>query len=145
MLANGITLGYKETSSGNTYTDLSGLKEVPELGVEPEKVENTPLSAEIKQYEMGIGDAGDLSYKFIYDNTANSSYRKLRALADAKKKVSFEQQFPDGTKFDFDAQCSVKVGGGGVNAAMEFTLSLALQSQITVVDPTAAPANLSSK
>lgn len=145
MLANGITLGYKETSSGNTYTDLSGLKEVPELGVELEKVENTPLSAEIKQYEMGIGDAGNLSYKFIYDNTANSSYRKLRALADAKKKVSFEQQFPDGTKFNFDAQCSVKVGGGGVNAAMEFTLSLALQSKITVVDPTAAPANLSSK
>lgn len=135
MLANGITLGYK-SGSGNTYAILEGLKEVPELGVDPEKVENTPLSAEVKQYEMGIGDAGDLSYKFIYENAVDSSYRKLRTLADAKTKVPFEQTFPDGTKFQFDAQCSVKIGGGGVNAALEFTLSLALQSKITVVDPT---------
>ena len=39
MLANGIKLEYGETSG--SYTELSGLKEVPELGVEPEKVENT--------------------------------------------------------------------------------------------------------
>ena len=42
MLANGATLGYKTT--GNTYTNLPGLKEIPDLGVEPEKVENTCLT-----------------------------------------------------------------------------------------------------
>lgn len=135
MLANGIELGYKE-SSGNTYTNLTGLKEVPELGADPEKVENTPLSAKNKMYEFGIGDPGDLAYKFIYSNGVDSSYRKLRELADAGKAVSFEQKLPDGTKFQFDAMCSVKLGGGGVNAALEFTLNLALQSEeITIVDP----------
>ena len=43
---------------------------------------------------------------------------------------------PDGTKYQFDAQVNVKVGGGGVNATIEFTASMALQSKITVVDPT---------
>ena len=50
MLANGITLGYKELSGGSSYTILAGLKEVPELGDEPEKVENTCLSDSVKQY-----------------------------------------------------------------------------------------------
>ena len=85
---------------------------------------------------MGIGDAGDMEYKFKYVNTANSSYRKLRTAADSKKVYPFQQTMPDGTKYQFDAQVNVKVGGGGVNAAIEFTASMALQSKITVVDPT---------
>lgn len=135
MLANGITLGMK-SGSGSTYTVLEGLKEVPEIGVEPEKVDNTVLSDKTKKSELGIGDVGDLTYKFKWDNkAADNSYRKLRAAADGLQVVSFEETFPDGTKFQFDAQCSVKVGGGGVNAAIEFTLTLGLQSEIVVVDP----------
>lgn len=135
MLANGITLGMKKGSE-STYTVLEGLKEVPELGVDPEKVDNSALSDSVKRNEIGIGSAGDMAYKFRWDNkSANNSYRKLRAVADSLDTVSFEEAFPDGTKFHFDAQCSVKVGGGGVNAAIEFTLTLGLQSDIVVVDP----------
>lgn len=135
MLANGITLGLKK--DGSTYTVLDGLKEVPELGVDPEKVDNTTLGDDVKIYEFGIGDAGDLAYKFRWDNSTESvSYRTLRTLADTNKKASFEQTFPDGTKFQFDALCSLKIGGGGVNAAIEFTLNLALQGKIEIVDPT---------
>lgn len=134
MLANGITLGYKTT--GGSYTILEGLKEVPELGEEPEKVENTCLSDTVKQYEYGIGDAGDLSYKFKYvNNSENSPFRVLRKLAANKTAADFEQTYPDGTKVTFKAQCSVKLGGGSVNSAMEFTLNLALQSAMTFVDP----------
>ena len=137
MLANGITLGMK-TGSGTTYEELKGLKEVPELGADPEKVDNTTLKDKTKIYELGIGDPGDLAYKFKWENKEeDNSYRKLRAVANSRETVSFEQAFPDGTKFHFDAQCSLKVGGGGVNAAIEYTLNLGLQSEIVVVDPTA--------
>ena len=134
MLANGITLGMKKKGE-STYSDLPGLKEVPELGVDPEKVDNTTLADKMKHSELGIGDPGDLAYKFKWENEENSTYRKLRTVSDAKETVSFEQTFPDGTKFHFDAQCSVKVGGGGVNAAIEYTLTLGLQTDIVVVDP----------
>lgn len=138
MLANGITLGMKK-GSASTYSVLEGLKEVPELGVEPEKVDNTCLSDKVKISELGIGDPGDLTYKFKWNNTtSNNSYQTLRAVADNGDVVSFEETFPDGTKFQFDAQCCLKVGGGGVNAAIEFTLTLGLQSDIKVVDPSAA-------
>ena len=136
MLANGTKLSYK--ASGDTYTELKGLKKIPDMGNEPEKVENTCLSDTVKQYEFGIGDYGDLEYTFKYENKEEtSSYRVLRKLADAGTKVGFKQEYPDGTTFTFDAQCSVKLGGGDVNGVIEFTLKLALQSDITVTDPTA--------
>lgn len=137
MLANGIKLGYKKKGAEpNTYTDLPGLKEVPEMGDEPEKVDNTCLSDTVKQYEYGIGDPGDLEYKFKYENSsATSPYRVLRAAAEKKEVLSFEETFPDGTKFNWDAQVSVKLGGGGVNGVIEFTLKMALQSDIKIVDP----------
>ena len=134
MLANGIKLGYSTT--GSTYTDLTGLKEVPDMGSDPEKVDNTCLTDKVKQYEYGIGDYGDLEYKFKYENnSATSPYRVLRKLADDKTVVKFKQTYPDETEFEFDAQCSVKLGGGGVNGVIEFTLALALQSEIKVTDP----------
>lgn len=84
MLANGIKLKMSETK-GSGYAVIEGLKEVPELGIDPEKVENTTLADTIKQYEFGIGDAGELEYKFKYENSkTTSSYRTLRKLADAK-------------------------------------------------------------
>ena len=136
MLANGITLAMKK-SGESEYVILPGLKEAPELGADPEKVDNTTLADAVKIYELGIGDAGDLAYKFKWENrTADSTYRKLRAVAGTKETVSFKETFPDGTAFTFDAQCSLKVGGGGVNAAMEYTLNLGLQSDITVENPT---------
>ena len=127
MLANGITLGQKASAETSGYTNLPGLKTVPDMGVTPEKVENTGLSDTVKQYELGIGDAGDLDYVFKY-STAN--WTTLAALAGAKK--YYEHKLPDGTTFEFAATGSVKVSGGGVNGVLEITLSLALQSNISV-------------
>lgn len=140
MLANGSKLGYKKPgSTGDTYTDLTGLKEIPELGEEPEKVENTVLTDTIKQYELGIGDAGELEFKFKYENTsASSPYRVMSAAAESKETLAFKLTLPDTTTYTFDAQVSVKLSGGGVNGVLEFTLKMALQSGLTITHPTSA-------
>lgn len=136
MLANGITLGYKKKSTAGDYTLLSGLKEVPEIGEEPEKVENTDLSDKVKKYEYGIGDAGDLTYLFKYENSSETSpYRVMRKAAADKEVLSFCETLPDGTKYEYDAQVSVKRTGGGVNGVIEFNLNMAVQSEIKVTDP----------
>ena len=133
MLANGIKLAFSKTKGD--YQNLVGLKEVPEFGIEPEKAENTTLADKVKKYEFGIGDAGELEYKFAYDNTTvTSPYRVLRNAADNKEKLYFEQTYPDNTKVTFEGQVSVKLGGGGVNSVIEFTLKIALQSELTFVD-----------
>lgn len=135
MLANGIKLSYKKSGEGE-FALLTGLKEVPELGTEPEKVENTCLSDTVKQYEFGIGDPGDLEYKFKYENkSATSPYRVMRNAEAAKEVLTFKEELPDGTTVTFDAMVSVKLGSGAVNGVLDFTLKMALQSDMVFTDP----------
>ena len=49
--------------------------------------------------------------------------------------LSFCETLPDGTKFEYDAQVSVKLSSGAVNGVLEFTLKMALQSEINCTDP----------
>lgn len=136
MLANGATLEYKEKGAEGDYKDLPGLKEIPDMGTEKEKVDNTVLTANNKQYEYGIGDAGDITYKFKYDNTsANSPYRLMRNAEAAGKVLSFKETLADGTTTEFDAQVSVKRTGGGVNGVIDFNLNMAVQSDFVYTDP----------
>lgn len=135
MLVNGAKLGYKK-KDGSDYTDLPGLKEIPEMGIEPEKVENTAVTDKNKQYENGIGDAGEMTYKFKYDNSkADSPYRVMRKAQESNEVLSFQEVLIDGTKTEYDAQVSVKRTGGGVNGVIEFNLTMAVQSDIVVTDP----------
>lgn len=145
MLANGATLGFRvHGGTGTSYTDLPGLKEIPEMGMDPELVENTCLTDSLKQYEMGIGDAGDMQYVFKYVNdSADSPYRVMLGHQAAKTVLDFCETLFDGTKYEYTAQVSVKRGGGGVNGVIDWTLGVALQSEITITHPaaSAAPAN----
>ncbi len=137
MLANGTTLGYRvHGGTGTTYTDLPGLKEIPEMGMDPELVENTVLTDSLKQYEMGIGDAGDMQYVFKYVNdSADSPYRVMLQNQAQKTVLDFCETLFDGTKYEYTAQVSVKRGGGGVNGVIDWTLGVALQSEITITHP----------
>lgn len=135
MLANGATLEYKRKGE-STFTKLPGLKEIPEVGTDPEKVDNTTLEDEIKHYENGIGDAGDMTYKFKYENTeADSPYRKMRELQASGEAASFKETLPDGTTTEFDAEVAVKRTGGGVNGVIEFNVAMSLQSDLKITDP----------
>ena len=134
MLTNNATLGVKQT--GSSYTNLPGLKEIPDIGVSPEKVENTCLTDTIMQYEIGIGDPGDMAFRFKLTNSAaTDSYRILRALETAKSTNEYQLALADGTKYTFSAQVAIQVNGGGVNTALDFTANLALQSGLTITDP----------
>lgn len=137
MLANGAKLGFKK-KGGSTFTDLPGLKEIPDCGIEPEKVENTGLTDKNKQYENGIGDLGDMKYKFKYDNSKQDSpYRVMRTAQESKEVLAFQETLTDGSTTEYEAQVAVKRTGGGVNAVLEFELTMSVQSDFTYTDPTA--------
>ena len=139
MLANGAKLGYAQTFSdggSNTYTDLPGLKEIPEIGVEAEKVDNTVLTDKHKIYEKGIGDLPEMVYKFKYDNSkANCPYRILREAEKNDTILYFRETDADKSTIDFGAQVAVKRTGGGVNGVIEFEVTMTVQTDITYTDP----------
>ena len=135
MLANGAKLEYKEKSDvAGAYKELPGLKEIPDCGVEPEKVENTGLNDKNKQYENGIGDLGDMAYKFKYENGAATS-RILRKAQESDKVLSFKETLKDGTTTEYDAEVSVKRTGGGVNGVVEVEAKMTICSDLKVTDP----------
>ena len=136
MLTNRATLGVKTTASASSYTDLPGLKEIPDIGMEPEKVDNTCLTDTIMQYELGIGDPGDMAFRFkLVNSAATDSYRILRGLEAAGSTNEYQLKLADNTTYTFSAQVALQVNGGGVNTALDFTANLALQSGIVVANP----------
>lgn len=92
MLANGTKLGYSKTDpsdSSTSYTDLPGLKEIPDVGTDPEKVDNTVLTDKHKVYEKGIGDG-------IFTHKHSKKIKKIMNIRSWKQNLPITGTSADG-------------------------------------------------
>lgn len=134
ILSKGIKILYEKT--GGVFAEIPDLQEVPELGGSAEKVEVTTLADGAKRYIKGIVDYGDLSFKFLYDNSkTDSSFRVLKGIEDEGKIKKFKVEFPDKTAFAFSASVTTKVNSVSANAPLTFNANLTLNSKIEITDP----------
>ena len=118
VISKGIKLSYK-TNGGSTYTDLTNLQEIPELGGDSEAIEITTLADAAHMYTDGILNYGDsLAFKFLYDKT---QFETLQGLSGS---INWQVTLPDTTTCAFTGTSSVKLDGVGVNAALTYTLSI---------------------
>lgn len=116
-------------------TKVENLQEFPDLGGAADQVDVTTLADGNRHYINGIKDFGSLAFTFLYDNSeATSNYRVLRAAEEDGETHDCEVRFPDGTKFAFAGQISTTITGAGVNAALQFTATVNLNSDITVTN-----------
>jgi hypothetical protein len=133
ILSKDITLSYK---NGGEYTVIPNLQEVPELGGTAEKVDVTTLADGNYKYINGIKDFGDLAFKFLYDNSGETSnYRIVRGLEESGEVVDWKVTFPDGTGFEFSGEVSTATDSQSVNSAITFTANITLNSDIVVTHP----------
>lgn len=117
-ISKGIKLSYKD-ASGSTYTELTNLQEIPDLGGEAEAIEITVLSDAAHMYTDGILNYGDsLAFKFLYDKT---QFTTLNGLSGS---ISWKVELPDGATCTFTGTSSVKLDSVGVNAALTYELSI---------------------
>lgn len=127
VISKGITLKYK-TSTAQTYTELTNLQEIPELGGEAEAIEITTLADAAHKYTDGILNYGDsLAFKFLYDKT---QFAALQALDGS---IGWQVELPDNSTCTFTGTASIKLDGVGVNAALTYTLSIKPDSEMTWV------------
>lgn len=123
-------------------TQVENLQEFPDLGGAADQVDVTTLADGNYHYINGIKDFGSLEFTFLYDNSAaTSNYRVLRAAEEDEQTHDCEVKFPDGTSFAFAGQISTAITGAGVNAALQFTATVNLNSDITVTNPGETPVN----
>ena len=125
-LSKGIKLSYK-AGSASSYTDLTNLQEIPDIGGSADSVEVTTLDDAAHMYINGLLDYGDsLDFTFLYDKT------QFTTLSGLSGSVSWKVTLPGtgATTATFDAEPSVKLNGVGVNDAITYTLSLKPSSAI---------------
>ena len=116
-ISKGIKLSYK--ADGSTYTELTNLQEIPELGGDVEAIEITTLADAAHMYTDGILNYGDsLPFVFLYEKTQFNTLQALEGSQDWKVSL------PDNSTCSFSGTCSVKLAGVGVNAALTYTLSI---------------------
>lgn len=124
VISKGITLGYKVGEAGS-YTLLTNLQEIPELGGESEAIEITTLADAAHMYTDGILNYGDsLAFKFLYEG---EQFEVLQALEDSN---GWQVTLPDGVTCTFTGTSSVKLDGVGVNAALTYTLAVKPDSEM---------------
>lgn len=125
VISKGIKLSYK-TSGGESYTELTNLQEIPELGGDAEAIEITTLADSAHMYTDGILNYGDsLAFIFLYEKTQFTTLQGLTGSVDWKVSL------PDDSTCSFSGTCSVKLAGVGVNAALTYTLSIKPNSAMT--------------
>ena len=126
-LSKGIKLSYK-ASGGNSFTDLTNLQEIPDVGGSADSVEVTTLDDTAHMYINGLLDYGDsLDFTFLYDKT---QFTALNALTGT---ISWKITLPGTSALtaSFDGESSVKLNGVGVNDAITYTLSVKPSTAIT--------------
>ena len=125
VISKGITLSYK-ANGGASYTALTDLQEIPELGGDSEAIEITTLDDAAHMYTDGILNYGDsLAFIFLYKKEQFTTLQGLEGSIDWKVAL------PDGTTCTFSGTSSVKLAGVGVNAALTYTLSIKPNSSMT--------------
>ena len=123
VISKGIKLSYK--ASGETYTDLTNLQEIPDLGGESEAIEITTLADAAHMYTDGILNYGDsLSFKFLYDK---EQFTTLNTLSGS---IGWKVTLPDSETCSFTGSCSIKLDGVGTNAALTYTLAIKPDSEM---------------
>ena len=136
LLTKGITLGYKTSSGGASYTVIPNLQATPALGGTPERVDVTTLEDASRKYIQGVKEYEELAFTFLYDNSgATSNYRVVRGLEETGGNVDWEVSFPDGTKFHFSGEVATSINENEVNGAITFVANITLNSDITVTNP----------
>jgi hypothetical protein len=123
ILTKGITLSYGKDS---TFTALTNLMEIPEIGNgAPEKIETTVLSDNVKTYTAGLGDSGqDLVFKFLYEK---AQFETLLAMTES---CNWKVAMPDGVYATFAGMPSVKFDSASPNAALTYSLTVIVESEI---------------
>ena len=126
VISKGIKLSYKSSTSASTYTDLTDLQEIPDLGGESEAIEITTLDDAAHMYTDGILNYGDsLSFKFLYKKT------QFNTLTGLEGSISWKVTLPDNTACTFTGTSSVKLDAVGVNNALTYTLAIKPDSEMT--------------
>lgn len=113
--------------------------DIGDIGGKPSELDVTCFKDKMKHNIPGVKDAQSWEVTYLYDNTdEQSDFRTLKALENAGNIVPVEVSFPDKTVFKTKGYVSTYVSGTKVDDLIQAKLSVSLQEDWTITDPTEA-------
>ena len=117
-----------ETSSdGTTYTKLCKIKSYPALGGAPDQLETTDLEDPSQTFVNGVQSMDAMEFTANYTYTSFSAVKTL-----ANTALYYRLTLADGSKATWQGEHTCWVGEGEVNGIIEFTISVAPSTEITI-------------
>lgn len=120
-------------------TELNYVTDIGDIGGTPSDLDATCLKDSMKKNVPGVQDTKAFEVTYLFDNSdTDSDYRVLRGLQTAGSIVPVKVTFPDGTSFATTGYVNTYVSGAKVDELVTAKLTVSLQSDWTVTNPTSA-------
>jgi len=131
MATTANTILKTSTTQAGTYTKLIDIKDYPDLGASPSKLDTTTLTnAKFKTSENGLIELPDLTFTCFYDKTA---YETINAMTGTVWfHLEFGEAAVDGT-FEWSGTLSIYAVGAGVDEERTMTITASCKTEIELL------------
>lgn len=134
---NGSKLEYKE-SSGSSFTRIYGLRQTPDVGGTPNKIDTTDLdNLKFETAINGLQPAQEFDFEFnMEDPEATSNIYLVSQMEDSGKVYSFKYTLANGITIEFDSDVRTTILGGSTGDLIGFQMHLSpISEPVVTVTP----------
>ena len=109
------------STDGTAFTEVAGIKTIPDIGADPENIDVTSLADDKKKNVPGIENTSTLAFAVVYKG---DNFKTALAHAGDHKQYKWKVTYPDGMTATFTGSYTIKMGNVAVNGALDFTISI---------------------
>lgn len=134
---NGSKLEYSSTENG-TYTRIYGLRTIPDIGGEPNKIDTTDLdNTEYETNMYGLKPAQAYNFEFnMQDPSAEANIKLASDLEDSNDYYYWKLTYSNGIIVTFQSKVKTTILGGSSNDLVGFQMHLAPKNEPNKTIPT---------
>lgn len=134
---NGSKLEYSSTENGS-YTRIYGLKTIPDIGGEPNKIDTTDLdNTEYETNMYGLKPAQAYNFEFnMQDPSAEANIKIASDLEDSNDYYYWKLTYSNGVIISFQSKVKTTILGGSSNDLVGFQMHLAPKNEPSKTIPT---------
>ena len=134
---SGTKLSYASEKAGS-YTQIKGLKQIPDIGSEPEDIDTTTFdNKKFKTGIQGLMDIQKYSFEFnMEDPKTGANINLASSLEDAGTPYYFKLELSNGVEISFRSKVVTYIKGGQYSDITGFTMVLSPIGEPEITIPT---------
>ena len=134
---NGSRLEYKD-SSGSSYTQIYGIRQTPDIGGTPNRIDTTDLDNTTFETAInGLQPAQEFDFEFnMEDPELTANIYLVSQLEDSGETYEFKYTLANGITVEFESDVRTTILGGSSGDLIGFQMHLSPISEPVVTIPT---------